>query len=157
MGKGVSVTNHVNEFNSLLSENGIRMLKTIPETPQQNGVAERMNRTLNERAKSMRIHAGLPKTFWADVVSTTTYLINLGPSILIGFKIPEEEWQSKDVSLSHLKVFGFRDADREKLDPQARKCIVIGYGENDMGYRFWNDQNRKIIRSKDVTFNENAM
>ena len=41
----------------------IRMEKTIPGTPQQNGVAERMNRTLNERARSMRLHAGLPKTF----------------------------------------------------------------------------------------------
>nr|KYP41605.1 Retrovirus-related Pol polyprotein from transposon TNT 1-94 [Cajanus cajan] len=101
-----------------------------------------MNRTLNERPKSMRIHAGLPKTFWADVVSTTLYLINQGPSFPIGSKIPKEEWQSKDVSLSHLKVFGFvsyvrvRDADKDKLDPKARKCIFIGYGENDMGYHF---------------------
>ena len=52
-----------------------------------------MNRTLNERAKSMRIHAGLPKIFWAYGVSTTTYLINRGPSVPLGFKIPEEEWQ----------------------------------------------------------------
>nr|KYP45462.1 Retrovirus-related Pol polyprotein from transposon TNT 1-94 [Cajanus cajan] len=77
--------------------------------------------------------------------------------------IPEEEWQSKDVSLSHLKVFGcvsyvrVRDADRDKLNPKARKCIFIGYEENDMGYRFWDDQNRKIIRSRDVTFNENTV
>ena len=41
----------------------IRMEKTIPGTPQQNGMAERMNKTLNKRAKSMRLHAGLPKTF----------------------------------------------------------------------------------------------
>ena len=52
------------------------MEKTIPRTPQQNGVAERMNRTLNERARSMRLHAGLPKTFWADAISSATYLIN---------------------------------------------------------------------------------
>ena len=52
------------------------MEKTILGTPQQNGVAERMNRTLNERARTMRLHAGLPKTFWADAVSTTTYLLN---------------------------------------------------------------------------------
>ena len=52
------------------------MEKTIPGTPQQNGVAERMNRTLNERARSMRLHAKLTKTFWADAISTTTYLIN---------------------------------------------------------------------------------
>ena len=55
---------------------GIRMEKTIHGTPQQNGVAKSMNRTLNERARSMRLHARLPKTFWADAVSTATYLIN---------------------------------------------------------------------------------
>ena len=37
------------------------MEKTIPGTPQQNGMAERMNRTLNERVRSMKLHAGLPK------------------------------------------------------------------------------------------------
>ena len=55
---------------------GIRMEKTILGTSQQNGVAERMNRTLNECARSMRLHAGLLKTFWADAISTATYLIN---------------------------------------------------------------------------------
>ena len=52
------------------------MEKTIPRTPQQNGVAECMNKTLNECARSMRLHAGLPKTFWADAVSIAAYLIN---------------------------------------------------------------------------------
>ena len=55
---------------------GIKMEKTIPGTPQQNGVAKRMNRTLNERARSMRLHARLLKTFWTDVVSIAAYLIN---------------------------------------------------------------------------------
>nr|KYP35161.1 Retrovirus-related Pol polyprotein from transposon TNT 1-94 [Cajanus cajan] len=128
------------EFFNYYAENGIRMLKTILETPQQNGFVERMSRTLNERASSMRIHAGLPKTFWVNVVSTTSYLINRGPSIPIWFKIPKEEWQSKDVRFSHLKLFGcvsyvhVKDADRGKLDPKARNCIFIGYRENDMGY-----------------------
>ena len=52
------------------------MEKTILGTPQQNGMAERMNRTFNECARSMRLHAGLPKTFWADAVSTAANLIN---------------------------------------------------------------------------------
>ena len=52
------------------------MEKIIPRTPQQNGVAKRMNKTLNERTRSMKLHAGLPKIFWADAVSTATYLIN---------------------------------------------------------------------------------
>ena len=84
------------------------MEKTIPRTPQQNGVAERMNRTLNERARSMRLHAGLPKTFWTDAVSTTAYLINQGPSVPMEFRLPEEVWSGKEVKFSHLKVFTFK-------------------------------------------------
>ena len=53
-------------FNEYCAAQGIRMEKTIPGTPQQNGVAERMNRTLNELARSIRLHARLPKTFWED-------------------------------------------------------------------------------------------
>ncbi|RVW88410.1 Retrovirus-related Pol polyprotein from transposon TNT 1-94 [Vitis vinifera] len=79
-------------FSEYCVAQGIRMEKTIPGTPQQNGVAERMNRTLNERARSMRLHAGLPKTFWADAVSTAAYLINRGPSVPMEFRLPEEVW-----------------------------------------------------------------
>ncbi|RVX04667.1 Retrovirus-related Pol polyprotein from transposon TNT 1-94 [Vitis vinifera] len=79
-------------FSEYCAAQGIRMEKTIPGTPQQNGVAKRMNRTLNERARSMRLHAGLPKTFWADAVSTAAYLINRGPSVPMEFRLPEEVW-----------------------------------------------------------------
>ena len=63
-------------FSEYCVAQGIRMEKTIPGTPQQNGVAERMNRTLNERARSIRLHARLLKTFQADAISTAAYLIN---------------------------------------------------------------------------------
>jgi len=92
-------------FKEFCAANGIRMEKTIPGTPQQNGVAERMNRTLNERARSMRLHAGLPKTFWADAVSTAAYLINRGPSVPLNCRLPEEVWSGKVIKLSYSKVF----------------------------------------------------
>ena len=150
-------------FREFCAENGIRMEKTIPRTPQQNGVAERMNRTLNERARSMRLHAGLPETFWADAVNTAAYLINRGPSVPLEFRIPEEVWSGKEVNLSYLKVFGcvsyvHIDSDaRSKLDAKSRKCFFIGYGDETFGYRFWDDQNRKVIRSRNVIFNEQVM
>ena len=50
-------------FSEYCAAQEIRMEKTIPGTPRQNGVAEHMNRTLNKRARSMRLHVGLPKTF----------------------------------------------------------------------------------------------
>ncbi|XP_075101611.1 uncharacterized protein LOC142177049 [Nicotiana tabacum] len=92
------------ELKAFCSENGIRMIKTVPETPEQNGVAERMNRTLNERARSMRINSGLPKYFWAEAVNTTTYLINKGPSIPLYFEIPEEVWTGKEKDPKHRNV-----------------------------------------------------
>ncbi|GJR12808.1 retrovirus-related pol polyprotein from transposon TNT 1-94 [Tanacetum coccineum] len=83
------------EFIEYCVENGIKMLKTVPEIPQQKGVAERMNHALNERAKSMRLHAGPPKLIWADAVNTTAYLINRRPFVPLGFHILEKEWQGK--------------------------------------------------------------
>ena len=44
-----------------------------------------------------------------------------------------------------------------KLDARSKKCFFIGYGENEFGYRFWDDQNRQIVRSKDVIFNEDVL
>ena len=82
-------------FSEYCVAQGIRMEKTIPRTPQQNGVAERMNRTLNKHVRSMRLHAGLPKTFWVDAVSTAAYLINRGPSVPMEFRFLEEVWSGK--------------------------------------------------------------
>ena len=151
------------EFKRYCADNGIKMEKTIPGTPQQNGIAERMNRTLNERARSMRLHCGLPKTFWADAISTAAFLINRGPSVPLGFKIPEEVWSGKKANLSYLKIFGclayvhIDDAARSKLDSKSKKCYFIGYGNEEFGYRFWDDEKRKIIRSKNVVFNEEVL
>ena len=139
------------------------MEKTIPGTPQQNGVVERMNKTLSECARSMRLYAGLPKTFWTDVVSTTAYLINQGPSVPMEFRLLEKVLSGKEVKFSHLKVFGYVsyvhiDFDaRSKLDAKSKICFFIGYGDEKFGYRFWDEQNRKIIRSRNVIFNEHVM
>ena len=150
-------------FSEYCVAQGIRMEKTIPRTPQQNGVAERINRTLNKRARSMRVHVGLPKSFRADAVSTAAYLINRGPSVPKEFKLPDEVWGGKEVKFSHLKVFGrisyvHIDSDaHSKFDTKSKICFFIGYGDKKFGYRFWDEQNRKIIRSRNVIFNEEVM
>ena len=58
-----------------------------------------MNITLNERVRSMRLNAGLPKTFWVDAVNIVVYLINRGPSTPLDCRILEEVWSSKEVNL----------------------------------------------------------
>ena len=78
---------------------GIKMERTIPGTPQHNGIVERMNRTLIERARSIRIQSGLPKQFWVEVVNTAAYLINRGPSTPLEYKLLEEVWSGKEIKL----------------------------------------------------------
>ena len=81
-----------NEFKSYCSEKGIRHEKTVPCTPQQNGVAERMNRTIVEKIRCMLRMANLPKSFWGEVVVTACYLINRSPSVPLDFDILERVW-----------------------------------------------------------------
>lgn len=75
----------VGDFKQYCIENRMKMIKTISRTPQQNGIAKRMNTTLKKCARSMRIYCGLPKTFWADLINTPVYLNIRGPSIPLGF------------------------------------------------------------------------
>ena len=92
-----------------------------------------MNRTINEHARSMRLHSGLPKAFWADAVNTAIYLINCGPSVPLEYRLPEKVWSRNEVKLAHLKIFGcvsyvhVESNDCSKLDAKARKYFFIGY------------------------------
>ena len=100
---GGEYCNH--EFEDYFSTNGIQTQKTVPRTPQENGVAKCVNMTIMEHARSMRLHVGLPLHMWAEAVNTAVYLINKGPSTPLGCGIPEEAWTGKKVSYSFLKTF----------------------------------------------------
>lgn len=149
------------EFSSYCAEHGIRHEKTVPRTPQHNGVAERMNRTIVEKVRCMLSMAGLPKPYWAEAVLTTCYLINRSPSVPLNFEVPEKIWTGKCVNYSHLRVFGCKafvhvsKELRQKLDFKASTCIFLGYGDQEFGYRLWDPKMKKVIRSRDVVFNEN--
>ena len=77
-------------FKKYCATNGIKMEKTILGTLQQNGIVERMNKTINERARNMRLHSGLPKIFWVDAVNIAIYLINHCLSIPLEHRLPEK-------------------------------------------------------------------
>ena len=69
------------KFEKYLKKNGIKHELTVPKSPEQNGVAERMNRTLVESIRSMLADSKLPKRFWAEALSTATYLRNRCPTM----------------------------------------------------------------------------
>jgi len=90
-----------------------------------------MNRTILERTRSMRIHAGLLKQFWADVVSMAVYLINRGSSVPLNYGILEKAWTGKEINLNYLRIFDCFSyvhvelESRSKLDPKSKICIFI--------------------------------
>ena len=101
---GGEFTSH--KFEEYLVKEGIKHQLTVPYTSQQNGVSERRNRTLMEMARCLLYEKKLPLKFWAEAVSTASYLLNRMISRSLGDKTPFEEWYGYKPSLDHLKVFG---------------------------------------------------
>ena len=81
-------------------QRGIELKFTPPYTPQLNGVAERMNRTLVECARCMIEHAGLPKTYWGEAVMTSAFLRNRCPTRgIVMDKSPHQVWTGRKPAL----------------------------------------------------------
>lgn len=93
-------------MDKLCKDSGIRRHKTCPYTPQQNGVSERMNRSIMDKVRSMLHETGLYESYWAEAASTTVYLINRLPNASISFEIPEARWTGRPISYDHLRSFG---------------------------------------------------
>ncbi|GAA0153968.1 hypothetical protein LIER_12079 [Lithospermum erythrorhizon] len=133
---------------------------TTAYTPQQNGVAEWMNKTLLERTRAILRATCLGKSFWAEAVNTACYLINRSPSTAIELKTPIEMWNGKKADYSNLHIFGshlyamYNDQERTKLDPKSKKCIYLEYVGGVKGYRLWDPTAHKFVISRNVIFLE---
>lgn len=135
---------------------GIILNYTIPYTPQHNGKAERLNRTLVEKARALLFDSGLEKTFWGEAIRSAAYLLNRTPSDTVK-TTPAEEWNNRKTNLSNIRKFGCDGyvkvlGQSKKLDPRSVKMTFIGYAQN--GYRMWDPQKKKVIISRDVVFDE---
>jgi len=140
---------------------GILHELTVAHSPEQNGVAERMNRTLVESARAMLSHAGLRNNLWAEAINTAAYLRNRIPTAAVKeMTTPYERWYGRKPSISHLRVFGcvayahIPDVERRKLDKKARKLRFVGYSMTSKGYRLFDGETHKVITRRDVVFNE---
>jgi len=147
-------------FDEYCRQQGIRQKKTSPKTPQLNGLAKRMNRTLMERVRCLLSKAKLSGSFWGEALYTVAHVINLCSVVVLHVDVLERVWYGKDVSYSHLRVFGCKafvhvpKDERSKLDAKTRECIFIGYGHDEFGYRFYDLVEKKLVRSHDVIFVE---
>lgn len=149
------------EFKDFCVEQGITIDYTVPYTPQQNGKAERKNRSIVERARSMINESGAPKQLWGEAVLAATYVLNRCPSENLGKDLtPAEIWYNRKPNVNNLRIFGtvayshVQKDKRNKFDSKVKKCIVVGYTNN--GYRLWNIAENKIEIARDVKINENC-
>lgn len=150
-------------FEEFLIEHGIIHETTVPYTPQQNGVSERLNRTLVEKTRSMLQDSGLGIRYWGEAVSTAIYLKNRSPTVAVVDATPEEIWSNFKVDLSNLRVFGctayahIPHELRKKLDPKSKKYIMVGYCEHTKGYRLVDpEQPGKVVKARNVIFIEST-
>lgn len=146
------------EFDAVLKKYGIFHQKSCPQTPQQNGSAEREIRTVMELARTMLHAKKLDYSLWGEAVHTAVFVLNRsGPSRVNG-KSPFEVWFQKRPNVQFLKVFGstafmyISETKRRRLDPKGKKGVFVGYSDSSKGYRIYFEDTNSVELSRNVVF-----
>ncbi|KAJ9509995.1 hypothetical protein QJQ45_011674 [Haematococcus lacustris] len=154
-------TEYINqEVRAFLASKGIQHQRSAPYSPEQNGSAERLNRTLIEKVRCMLYTAGLPARLWTEAVRTANHLRNLSPMLGKG-ATPWELFFGVKPDISALRVFGATayahvpQHMRSKLEGKAVQGVLVGYEMGSKAYRVLVPGGR-IIVTKDVVFDELA-
>ena len=148
------------DFVTYCEERGITHEFSAPRTPQQNGVVERKNRSLEETARTLLQESKLPRSFWAEAVNTACYVLNRVVIRPILEKTPYELLRNKRPNISYFKVFGskcfvLKKIDRDgKFDAKSYEAIFLGYSLTSRAYRVFNLKKRIVEESIDVIFHE---
>lgn len=149
------------EFVDYCVEAGIRRELIVPYNPQQNGVAERKNRSIIRAAKAMLHDQGLPLFLWVEACNTAVYLQNRSLHRALGHMTLEEAFSGKNPDIGHLRIFGcitysyIPKEKRTKLEPTTEKGIFVGYSETSKAFRIYIPAQRRVVVRRDVKFEEN--
>lgn len=149
-------------FFDYLKSEGIMSQFSTPYCPQQNGVSERANRTLQEKMRAMLKTSGLSMKYWPEALQTAVFLKNISPTKALSDMVPYEAWTGVKPDISHLRVFGccayvhIRKEKTKKLGDRSRTCILVGYDDERKAYRLLDPtEPRKVFPERNVVFNEN--
>ena len=150
------------KFKDYFHKHGVVHQTTVSHTPQQNGVAERLNRTLIEMVRCMLQESGLPQFLWAEAANTATYIRNRSPTKVLGEVTPYEKWHNRKPSVGHFRTFGcdavmlLKNSAGGKLLPKGQKMKLVGYESATKGYRLYNPAKREVVKARDLVFFENS-
>nr|GFB16933.1 hypothetical protein [Tanacetum cinerariifolium] len=162
--KVIRCDNGTNFKNSVLNDfcamKGIRREFSVARTPQQNGVAERRNRTLIKAAKTMLADSKLPTTFWAEAVNTTCYVQNRVLVVKPYNKTFYELFRGRTPALSFMRPFGCHVTILNTLDHLGKfdgkfdDGFFVGYSLNSKGFKVYNLRTRKVEENLHIRFLE---
>ena len=131
------------EFDAVLAENGIERETSVPMSPQQNGRAERWQRTITDKGEAMRHSAGLSDGFWKLAMECAVHVYNRQPLRRANWKTPLELWSGKVLDVEYFRVFGClayvhtqKERRHGKLEAKAKPMIFVGYELGSKGYKF---------------------
>ncbi|GJR79484.1 putative ribonuclease H-like domain-containing protein [Tanacetum coccineum] len=142
-------------------EKGIKREYSVARTPQQNGVAERRNRTLIEAARAMLADSKLPTTFWAEAVSTACYVHNRVLVVKPHNKTPYELFRGFKPALSFMKPFGCHVTilntldNLGKFDGKSDEGFFVRYSLSSKAFRVYNTRTRRVEENLHIGFLEN--
>ncbi|CAI7903122.1 unnamed protein product [Closterium sp. NIES-54] len=139
---------------------GILQSFTLPDSPQQNGIAERRIGLVMEVARTSMIHAAAPHFLWSFAVWYAAHQLNLWPSVSLPETSPTLRWTGKVGDASVFRVWGSRvfvcDTSADKLSARAIPCVFLGFVPDAPGWQFYHPTSRRVLPSQDVTFDESV-
>lgn len=148
------------QFTNFCSQEGIRRQLTAPYSPQQNGVAERSNRSILEVTRSLLKTMKVPDTLWGEAVRHAVYILNRIPTKGVKSMTPYEGLKGNKPTLHHLKVFGCVRYVKKptnqvtKLSNRSTPMVYLGVEPGSKAYRMFNPRENKLAVARDVVFDE---
>ncbi|CAI7855495.1 unnamed protein product, partial [Closterium sp. NIES-53] len=139
---------------------GILQSFTLPDSPQQNGIAERGIGLVMEVARTSMIHAAVPHFLWPFAVQYAADQLKLWPRVSLLETSPTLRWTGEIGDAFVFWVWGsrafVRDTSADKLSPCAIPCVFLGFVPDAHGWQFYHPTSRRVLPSQDVTFDESV-
>ncbi|CAI7795491.1 unnamed protein product, partial [Closterium sp. NIES-53] len=133
---------------------------TLPDSPQQNGIAERRIGLVMEVARTSMIHATAPHFLWPFAVRYAAHQVNLWPRVSLPETSPKLRWTGNLGDASVFRVWGshafVRDTSTDKLSARAFPCAFLGFSPDAPGWQFYHPTSRRVFPSQDITFDESV-